>query len=140
MISRSTLARNHRYPEIIAVYREKFVANGGKVNDKKFYEEHIKPIVPNFSLVAWYQFIQKFRKHAGMSASLAVEAVKAGPVTTEEKNLERAMMTNDAATQLGINSALQIGARTLEELLKDPVALAQLSARERTELLFKAMK
>lgn len=140
MYSRSTLARHPRYADILARYREQFIANGGKVNEKKFWEVFIAPIVPNYGLKAWYQFIDRYRKTAGGVAALAVQAVAAGPVTTEEKKLERAMMTNEAATQLGINSALSIGAKALDELLKDPLKLALLTPVARTELLFKAMK
>ena len=140
MISRSMLAKNPRYAEIISVYREQFVAQGGKVNEKKFWEQHIHPIVPNYGLKAWYQFIDKFRKSAGMAASLAVEAASAGPVTQEEGKLEAALMSNETATQLGIRSALNIGAKALESLLKDPMSLAAMTPTARAELLFKAMK
>lgn len=110
------------------------------MNDKKFYEVYIAPIVSDWSYKSWAAFILKFRKTAGIAASFAVQAVTATAPTIENKKLERAMMTNEAATQLGINSALSIGAKALDELLKDPLKLALLTPVARTELLFKAMK
>lgn len=140
MNSRSALARHPKYSQIIQVYQGQFVAGAGRVNETKFYNEHIKPIVPGFGYKSWAAFILRFRKKSGMVASLAVKAASAAPAVTAENNLEIAIMTNDAATQIGINAALTIGARALEELLKDPVALAAMSPAARSELMFKAMK
>lgn len=140
MITKSTIAKHPRYAEILAVYTQEFAANGGKVNDKKFWETHIHPIAPDFKMISWYRFIRTFRRKSGMVASHAIETIAAGPAAKEEKKLESTMMTNDAATQLGIRAALNIGAKALESLLADPEALMNMSVKERTELLFKAMK
>lgn len=140
MQSKAVIARHPMYPKILAVYREEFISNGGKMNDKRFWRTHIQPVAPNVNVLAWYRFIRKFRKESGWVASHAIATVAAGPKTTEEKKLDRAMMTNDAATQLAINSALQIGAITLSELLNDPQKLADMSVKDRTDLVFKAMK
>lgn len=140
MITKSAIARHPKYPQILAVYREEFAANGGKVNDKKFWETNIHPIAPNFQLISWYRFIRTFRAKAGMVASHAIETVAAGPTTVEEKKLETALMTNDAATALGIRMALNVGAKAFEEIINNPTVLLAMSPAERASFLFKAMK
>lgn len=124
----------------MATYRTQFIANGGKVNETKFHKAYIEPIVPNYGLKAWYQFIEKFRKHASMSSGLAVAQVATSPVTTEEKKLETAMMSNEVATQLGIRAALNIGAKALQDIIDHPEDLVMMSKKDRAELLIKAMK
>lgn len=140
MISRAVIARHPQYAFIISKYRESFIANGGKVNEKLFWETYIRPVVANYGLTAWYQFIQKFRKQTGLIAAQVSAANQVGPKTAEEGKLVTAMMTNEAATQLGINSALTLGAKALEALLSDSEALAKMSPKERADMLFKAMK
>lgn len=139
MRSNSVLAKHPKYAQIISVYRDQYLANGGKVNEKKFWEEHIHPIVPGFSLQAFYQFMHRFRRETGTQTSLAVASAQTVPVTVAEKNLDAAMVSNDVATQTGIQAALNIMARTLKDIFADPEG-SGMSKLQLADLGFKAMK
>jgi hypothetical protein len=140
MITKAIIAKDPQFATILAQYRQQFIASGGKVNEKKFFEEYIHPLKPDYRMRNWYNFINKFKKQTGMVAALAVEAASIGPVLTEEKKLETVMMSNETATALGIRAALNIGAKALESIVNDPSILLTMTVKERADFLFKAMK
>lgn len=135
------LANHEKYGTILKEYNERFAVRG-KVNDKLFWEEIIYPIIPQYTLSAWYAFLKRFKTTAGLQ--LAYTKYKLRPQTEEEKaqtgllldNQER-NLTNQEATQRGIQAALNIGAARLRQLQQSPELM---TPKEAADLLFKAMK
>jgi len=117
-------------------------ARDGSVNAKKFYEEIIAPVMPEYKMGAWYNFLARFKTAAGLVIQQAkiIEAHDANPgisAKVEENKLSTALLSNEAATQLGIKTALNIGAKSLQDLMEN---LHLTPPKDRVDILFKAMK
>ncbi len=71
---------------------------------------------------------------------MVAHVVDGGPrslANGEENTLQNNLLSNEMATQLGIQRALNIGASRLKEILENPQLM---TAKDAIELLFKAMK
>lgn len=134
--SRNILVNSPNYGSILAEYNRRFKESQGKVNEKKFWSEIIVPLLPNYGLMNWYQFLRRWRNAAGLEAVARIPLLPQGEPNEEQKIL----LSNEIATQTGINAALNIGNKALMDLVNDPRAMAKLSPKDRADLLFKAMK
>jgi hypothetical protein len=134
--SRNALVNSPHYGAILKEYNEQYAAKKGKVSDKKFHEEFIVPMVPEYKLMSWYQFLRRWKDAAGLSIAAKIPLLPAAdPIAQQE-----ALLANEQATQRGIALMLNIGRLTLEELLSNPAELAKMPLKERVDLLTKAMK
>ena len=134
-LSSNRIATSPHYGKILAEYNDQLAKNG-RVNNKKFFELVVSPLVPDYSLQAWYQFVNKFRTTAGLVAANVGVAPRSDPAL-EESKLENTMMTIQQATSLGIQRALNIGAARLKQIMENPELM---TAKEAADLLFKGMK
>jgi hypothetical protein len=135
------LANHEKYGTILKEYNELF-ARQGHVNNKKFYLDVIKPVIPQYGLGSWYNFLKRFSCAAGLQVAYTRRLPRVP--TEEEKKLEvgfmetqTQMLSNQEATQRGIQAALNIGAARLQYLSEHPELI---TPKEASELLFKAMK
>lgn len=136
-LATNKLASSPYYQKILHLYNEEYIRTGGKMNNLKFYREVILPILPNYHAQSWYQFLRRFKTTAGL---VAVRVVNGGPrplAGIEENVLQDNLLSNEVATQLGIQRALNIGAGRLKEILDNPQLM---TAKDAIELLFKAMR
>lgn len=126
------LTSSPHFPEIINKYQA-LLARDGRVNSGKFYLEHVKPFIPNYSVNSFYQFIRKFKtvpNRTGMIAGNPIE--KYTPVSSENPsagtealtNLQHTFTTNQEATAAIVAAALQISADALVKVLNDPNSLS----------------
>lgn len=130
------LASSPHYARILDEYNELLAARG-KVNNLKFYRDVILPVIPNYHPQSWYQFLRRFKSTAGL---MAVQVVNQTPNTIRrdaENKLQNTFLSNEVATQMGIQYALNIGAAALEELMANPQLM---TTKDAIDLLFKAMK
>ncbi len=135
-LSTNKLAASPAYSRILHEYNE-ILTREGKVNNFKFYREVILPVLPKYHLQSWYQFLRRFKTTIGL---VAVQVVRQSPnaiVGDGENRLENTLLSNEIASQLGIQRALNIGAERLKELLENPQLM---TAKDAIDLLFKAMK
>ena len=140
-LSTNVLATSPQYGNILQEYNRQMKEHG-KVNAAKFHREVIAPLVPGYSKASWYQFLRRFKTTAGLAAAnVAVMQGRGnseGPSgEIEEANLEQNLMSNEMATQIGIQRALNIGAERLKEIMENPELM---TPKEAIDLLFKAMK
>ncbi len=140
-LSTNRLATSPHYANILGEYNRQ-LKEKGKVSAAKFHREVIAPLIPDYKLASWYQFLARFKTTAGLAA--ANVAVVRGRVSAQgpqnelaENNLEGTLMSNEMATQIGIQRALNIGADRLKEIMENP---DQMTPKEAIDLLFKAMK
>lgn len=132
-LTRNRLIQSPHYAEILHTYND-LLRKKGKVNKSEFYREHIKPVMPSYSLQAFCQFINRYETTAG----LVFDATRLGvDREREERALENNLLSNHAATAAGIQRALNIGMQALEEIEKGK---GLMSTKERADFLFKAMK
>ena len=132
------LVTSKYYATILKEYNE-ILRDYGKVNDKKFWTQNILPRIPEYKLMSWYQFLRRFKTATALVAAAITDQYSKNPPNKniEEAKLEENLITNEAATNIGIQRALNIGADAFDQLINHP---EELSAKERTELFFKAMK
>lgn len=153
VISRSKIVQHRRYPELLHLYNEEFARTEGKISNNKFFDEVVVKIMPDVSKPAWYNFIKKVRTTAGMvqatyspttNFSPIVPTTPISPVTQSEHTLERALISNDAATQQGITTALNLGNAFYQALWKKynetPELLTPFEQKCLADALHKAMK
>lgn len=149
----NVLTSSEHYATILKTYNKLFdehQAKGTFLNDGKFWEEHIKPFLPEYSKQSWYYFIRKFKTQAGIAAvcdSEGREVLKYegspenpddnDPGMLEEIALGDKLLTNEVATNDGIRKALNIGKGAFDKLMNHP---EQLSIKERANIFFLAMK
>jgi hypothetical protein len=125
------------YSKIIMLYNEE-LKETGKVNNKKFFEKHVAPEIPNYSMQSWYQFLKRFKTEVGLIAADTKPA--SSPVETKNSpsaDLARTLLSNQQATASFIQSALNIGADRAKMILENPQLL---TAKEALDLSIKAMK
>lgn len=135
-LSNNRMANSPHYGKILKEYNDRFERDG-KVNNLAFYKEIVAPLIPGYGLASWYQFMNRFKTTAGLAVANVMVSQPSTPAGPETIRLENTMMSNQAATQKGIQTALTIGARAMNELLEN---VHLLSPKDRAELLFKAMK
>ena len=136
-LSTNRLASSSHYEAILHEYNQEFERTAGKVNSLKFYREVILPLIPNYHLQSWYQFLHRYRGRAGL---IVAQVTNGGPRSIsgmEVNRLENNLLANEAATNIVINRILNIGARAVHDVLEHPELL---SAKERVEIGLKAMK
>ena len=135
--TKNKLGSSPHYQKILYQYNQEYERTGGKVNNLKFYRDIILPLIPSYHLQSWYQFLRRFKTNAGL---VAVTVVSDGPRSIakyEENRLEKNTVDNEVATQIGINLALNIGAKRLQEIFENPELI---TAKEASDIFFKAMK
>lgn len=139
--SRNVLVNSPHYAQIIKEYNRQFADLRGRINDKKFWESVIHSFIPNYSLMSWYQFLRRWKDAAGLEGVSKVPLLpqKVDPIEATEE-FRKNFLTNEQATQIGINIALNLGTLTLREIAENPDILKSLPPDKRIELLFKAMK
>lgn len=130
--SNNKLVHSPHYGTILREYNERF-ARDGKVNAKQFHEEVVSSLLPHYKLHTWYAFLKRFETSAGLIAANAHQTAPPADPTQEARTL----LSNNQATVIGIQSALNIGAARLKELLENPELM---TAKEAADLFFKAMK
>jgi len=130
------LVASPHYGNILREYNERH-AKDGSVNEKKFYEEVVAALIPDYKIGAWYKFIHRFKTTAGLVVANVVANQQRVPAGPEEEKLSTALLSNESATQIGIKSALNLGAKALDDLINNPHLL---SPKDRADILFKAMK
>ena len=134
--SRNILCNSPHYGEILKEYNTQFKENKGKINNKVFFETIIKQLVPTYGLMNWYQFLRRWKTAAGLEGVAKIPLLPSAVASDEQKIL----LSNEQATQSGIQHALNIGTMTLMEIAANPEALLKMSPKDRIDLLFKAMK
>lgn len=140
-IRTNKVATSPHFGRILQEYNDR-LARDGRVNEKKFYQDIVAGVVPGYSLMAWYQFIRKFRLPSGKLAVNTVVAIPSTVVTPTEimeqkDKITNTMLSNQQATQAGIQAALNLGGQALLELLQNPQLL---TPEKRADIMFKAMK
>lgn len=136
-LSLNKLASSPHYDQILSEYNIR-LEKDGKVNNKKFYEEVVSGLVPGYSMRGWYAYIKRYT----LTAKKAAEAAKnitfgIPPAIVSEEKLEKTMLSNQQATQAGIQAALNLGGQALLELLQNPQLL---TPEKRADIMFKAMR
>ena len=139
------LANSDHYPKILYEYNKEFLEKG-KVNNKKFYEEVIKPCLPTYHIQTWYGFLKRFKTSRGI---VVIEKVNISHNLLsnnedQEKNLEKNLLSNSQATQEGIKAALNSGAMFYKQLWerynRDRNSLTVFEQGCLKDAMFKAMK
>lgn len=134
VLASNRLAKSEHYGKILKEYNERYTRDG-MVNQLKFYTEIVKPLVPNYSQRAWYQFVNRFKTGAGLIAFQAAEMAVSAPVDPVPG--EKTLLSNTVATATLIQSILNIGAERAQQILENP---SLLTAKEAVELSLKGMK
>lgn len=153
---RNVLVNSPHYGAILKEYNERFAnARGGgkkmggrKINDTKFWKEVICPVVPEYKLMSWYQFLRRWKSAAGLETLAKTPLIPqlSQPIDSlEQQNiLSNALISNEIATQKGIKNALNLGAKFYENLWQkyqiDPGTLTVFEQRVLADSLHKAMK
>ncbi len=148
ILSKSKIITHPAYPKILQLYNEEFARTNGRLSDNRFFEEVVKREIKDTSRAAWYNLLKRVKTKSGMTIATPELLPENPPVNklVARENLEKTLVSNEIATQNGINSALNLGLEALQTLLADPVKMSQYTPQERqelykrSELLFKAMK
>ena len=142
-ISTNKLTTSPHYAYILREYTKYFSECKQKhkrTNDGKFFLEVVLPLVPGYNKASWYQYLRRFKTDAGIAVNVVSAIEPQENSMRAENDLGNALMTAQQATQTGINAALNIGAKKLNDLMNDPAAQARMSVKDVIDLLFKAMK
>ena len=80
--SSNILMSNPAYPRILEEYNLLFKETGGRVNNKKFYEDVIKPSIPSYNINTWYSFLNRFKSNTRgiLNANIVTERTTTPPV------------------------------------------------------------
>lgn len=139
--SDNKLVGSPHYGTILREYNKQYQETG-RVQGRKFYNEIIHPILPDYSLSAWYQFIRKFKNEAGLEVLNKFEPKELIPGDPAIE--ERSFKSNQEAMSSGISDALTLGATFYNALLKKyqetPDQLETWERKILADSLFKAMK
>ena len=124
------------YPTIVAEYNE-IQKRDGKVNNAKFFMENVAPRI-GIDRATWYRHIKSFTLAAELLApKLPIATVPRSELVAQENGLVRTLADSAQATQIGIQTALNIGSKALQELIDNPESM---SREKRINILFKAMR
>lgn len=137
-LATNKLATSPAYPKILQQYNER-LQRDGKVNNKKFFEEVIKPEIPSYSLQSWYFFLKRFKMQTGLVAAEVVPSHGGtlADAAESEGAVSRTLLSNQEATAQAIQRALNIGNDRLAQIMENPQLM---TAKEAIDLIFKAMK
>lgn len=125
------------YQRILHEYNNRLKTDG-RVNNKKFYEEIVSPAISNYSLQAWYQFVNRFKSEAGLIVAEVVSHNNGLEIKKDaDAEVTKTLMTNQAATATLIQSTLNISADAARRILENPQLLTE---KEKIEIGLKAMK
>lgn len=108
----------------------------GKVNASKFYYEVVAPLISDYSLSAWHKFLKDFRVAGEIVAMKTLDNLAPNDPHAED-NLQTNLMTREAATRVGLLTSLNLGAKRIQEAMKNP---ENLTFKEGMQLFFGAMK
>ena len=143
MLTKSRLASHPQYAVILQQYND-LLKRDGKVNNMAFYRNVIAPVMPEFNIQSWYQFLKRFKTETGIIQARASDAGPTDIRRETERELMTTLMTNDEATQAGITSALNLGAAFYSDLVKKyrehPNDLTPFEQKVLADALHKAMK
>lgn len=120
------------YPKILQLFNDELQKNG-KVNISKFYREVVSVEMPGMPARTFSYFVSKHLEPNGSLPALQ-------PVPSELTQIQQTLLSNQQATEQGLQAALNIGSIALRELFNDPVALARMPKEKLADLMFKAMK
>lgn len=123
------------YAEILHDYNE-ILRTGKKVSQLKFHREVVSVKIPTCSYRSWHYFIKKLENPHALPA--VPETIVAANV--ERTELSNILLSNQQATEQGLQAALNIGSIALRDLFNDPIALARMPKEKLADLMFKAMK
>lgn len=142
--STNILVSSPVYPRILEEYNAQFKATGGRVNNRKFWDEVIHPVLPTYNINTWFSFIRRFKSDSlGMIPARPLDAGITKP-PEQEIELHQNLLSNEIATQKGIKSALNLGAKFYEDLWQKyqtaPETLTLFEQRILADSLHKAMK
>lgn len=143
MVTKSKMALNPKFPAILQQYNLLLQAHG-KVNTSKFFKEIVQPDMPEVSFSSWYEFLRRFKTVNGIQPVTYVKAPEEKLLTEAQRELANTLRANDEATQIGVKSALNLGARFFEMLwlkyTETPENLSTFEKKVLSEALFKTMK
>ena len=126
----------------------------GSTSINQFFIKHVLPRAPGVSKVAFYKMIKDYSGagkkelvpvYDSNNKLIGLEKIPLSPSMVAEeayrlKKSEQKELDPAKATSRGIEAALKIGTTTLEAIANDPAQLMLLSVKDRTDLLFKAMR
>lgn len=133
---RNILVKHPSYQKILHLYTERLQTDG-RVNNKRFFEEVIKPEIPGYNMQSWYLYIKKFGTPTGVLSAEVVDGPAREIIPDAEKKLNTVILDNKTATSKGIALALNIATERLQKIMENPQLM---TAKEAIDLLFKAMK
>ena len=145
VVSRSAIAKHPRFPAILEQYNAT-LNRDGKVNETRFFREHVATEMPETKYINWYQFVKRFRTENGLSKSIyhPDAVLVTGEGAKQLEVLAKTLKNNDQATRNGISNALNLGATFFEALWEKystaPETLTPFEHKVLSECLFKAMK
>lgn len=134
-LATNKLVNSPHYEKILTAYNNK-LAKEGKINNKKFYEEVILPLMPDYDMGSWYYFLRRFKTSVGIQFAV-VETPETGPLETPESALTKTFRNNNVATAELVSSLLNVSADAAKDILENPNLL---SPEKRIELGIKIMK
>lgn len=108
----------------------------GKVDLVAFHAEKVVPLLPDFKYESFRQYIRKIEDPQFNPTVTGPDGLPV-PASDTVFRLQNLIRKSSQSTREGIALALGIGLETLEGIAAGTVLM---SAKERTDLLFKAMK
>jgi hypothetical protein len=134
----SAIIESPHAQEIIEKYKALNMLPG--FNLSQFYRDNVGPMIPGYSYESFRQFVKKLRRELGLpDVKMVSQSAAAILLPEEDKNRGReiVLMKGDEATRRGIELALNIGAKALAKIASGE---SNLSEKDQTDLMFKAMK
>lgn len=136
------LARSPHHDAILEKLAELRAASRS-VNLRQFHAEHVAPLLPDFRYESFRQYIKQLDDLANPPVDVAAPGLPLAPNGTRilpskvAERFQEVLRAADRSTREGIALALGIGMQTLEGVMNGTIVM---SAKERADLLFKAMK
>lgn len=137
MADKPAILDHPAYHQILTHYNDA-LKEKGKVNNSAFFRDVVSGLIPEMKYQTWNWFVKKFRTQAGILPT--VQQLAPAPLGLTEQSLANTMLSNQEATQRGIQAALNIGMNSLAEILANPTILQAMPPEKRVDFLFKAMK
>jgi hypothetical protein len=145
----SDLMESTRFPEMVEEFNLRVV--NGPLSINKFYTTVFSKTMPDFSKSFFFKYFSRFSNEGKSNIILKYDndgkvlSVEPPPspqalVVSLAQELAPANQDQDRATSRGIEAALKLGAKALEDLLEHPEELAAIPYKDRVEILFKAMR
>lgn len=140
-------------PIIVEEFNKNVVA--GSMTANQFFIKVLSLHAPGLSKVAFYKLCKEHSLNnktdlsilydgSGKPTGLVKLPVSPESVAASAYKLKKAdeeeVLDPSKATSRGIEAALKIGTNTLEAIANDPSQLMMMSVKDRTDLLFKAMR